>query len=116
MWKLSPTSTRTSFYPLILSVAKIACVADKLITVKIYMKKDHATNVAGILVCPGGQLTGMTVADIVATKTDVANTWEELTVTTTPTQLGVVEIEVWAYYVAGNANIYCEDMSISQAD
>ena len=116
MWKLSPTYTRTNFYPLMLSVAKIACVADKLVTVKIYMKKDHATNVVGMLVCPGRQLTGMAVADIVATKTDVADTWEELEVTFTPTQAGVVEIEAWAYYIAGNANVYIEDLTIQQAD
>jgi len=117
MWKLAITSTnRDLYYPLKLSVTKIAVVADKLVTVKIFMKKDHATNVGGKLVCPGGQLTGMTVADITDTKADDADTWELLEVTFTPTEAGVVEVEAWAYYVAGNANVYVEDMTITQAD
>jgi len=119
MWKLAVTSnTRNIYYPLKLSIAKIAVVASKLVTVKAYMKITSTTDILGALVCPGGQLTGMTVADI-KTNTGVVDTnWHELTITFTPTQAGVVEIEAWAWWVASTADesLYVEDLTIQQAD
>lgn len=116
MWKLSPLLARDNWYPLTLSIAKIAVVADKLVTVKVWMKKNHATNIGGKLVCRGAQLAGIGLDDVVDTKANDADTWEELEISFTPTQAGVVEIEAWAYYVAGNADVYVEDMTITQAD
>ena len=119
MWKLAVTSnTRTSFYPLKLSIAKIAVVADKLVTVKAYMKITSTTDILGALVCPGGQLTGMTVADVKQNASTADTDWHELTITFTPTQAGVVEIEAWAWWVASTADesVYVEDMTITQAD
>jgi hypothetical protein len=119
MWKLAVTSnTRNIYYPLKLSIAKIAVVASKLVTVKAYMKITSTTDILGALVCPGGQLTGITVADV-KTNTGTADTsWHELTITFTPTQAGVVEIEAWAWWVASTADefVYIEDLQISQAD
>lgn len=112
-WQLSPLSTRLSNYPLKLSVAKIAVEANKLVTVKAWMKKDHATNVACSLVCPGKQISGVD-NDVAATKANDTN-WEQLTITFTPTERGVVEIEAWAWYVSGNSNAYIDDLEISQA-
>jgi hypothetical protein len=119
MWKLAVTNAyRTSFYPLKLSIAKIAVVASKLVTVKAYMKITSTTDILGALVCPGGQLTGMTVADIKQDAGTADTDWHELTITFTPTQAGVVEIEAWAWWVANVANesVYVEDMTITQAD
>lgn len=114
MWKLAiSSSNRASYYPLNLSIAKIAVSANNLVTVKAYMKKDHATNVVGKLVCRGGQIAGVS-NDVTATKASDTN-WEELTITFTPTEAGVVEIDAWAYYSAGNSNVYVEDMTITQA-
>jgi hypothetical protein len=118
MWKLAVTSnTRTSSYPLKLSIAKIACVADKLVTVKAYMKITSTTDILGALVCPGGQLSGMTVADYKVNTSAADTNWHELTITFTPSEIGVVEIEAWAWWVAGTADesIYVEDMTITQA-
>ena len=112
-WTLTPTSTRNILYPLKLSVAKIACAANALVTVKIWMIKGNATNVAGKLVCRGGQLAGVP-SDVTATKADDVN-WEELTITFTPTEAGVIEIEVWGIYSAGTSTVTVDDMTISQA-
>jgi len=112
-WTLTPASTRISTYLLYFKVAKIACAANALVTVKIWMIKGHATNVAGKLVCRGGQLAGVP-SDVTATKADDTS-WEELTITFTPTEAGVIEIEVWAYYVAGASTVTVDDMTISQA-
>lgn len=113
-WKFIITSSnRSSSYPLKLKIAEVAVNANALVTVKAWLKKDHATDVAAKLVCPGGQLTGI-ASDVIATKTDDTN-WEQLTITFTPTQAGVIEIEAWAYYVSGNSNVYVDDFSVTQA-
>lgn len=116
MWKLAVTSVnRASTYPLNLKIAKIACVADKLVTVKAYMKITSTTDILGALVCRGGQLTG--VANDVKTNASTADTdWHEITITFPPTEAGVIEIEAWAWWVANLADesVYIEDMTISQ--
>ncbi|MBU0964731.1 hypothetical protein KKC06_06855 [Patescibacteria group bacterium] len=113
-WKLAVTSTnRSSNHPLDLEIAKIACSANNEVTVKAWMRKDHATNITGKLVCRGGQIAGV-ASDVVATKSNVADTWEELTIQFTPTEAGVVEVEVWAYGGTTNS-VYVDDMTISQA-
>ena len=112
-WTLTPAAARISTYPLDFKVAKIACAANALVTVKIWMIKGHATNVVGKLVCRGGQLAGVP-SDVTATKADDVN-WEELTITFTPTEAGVIEIEVWGIYSAGTSTVTVDDMTISQA-
>jgi len=114
MWRLILSSaTRADNYPLRLSLAKIACAANKLVTVKTWLKKSHATDVVGKLVCRGGQLAGV-AADVVATKASDTS-YEELTITFTPTEAGVIEIEAWAYYVTATGSVVVEDMTITQA-
>lgn len=113
-WKLAITgSHRISDYPLDFVIAKIAVAASSLVTVKAWVKKDHATNVGAKLVCRGGQINGVS-SDVTDTKADDTN-WEELDITFTPTEAGVVEIELWAYYIAANSNVYVDDMTITQA-
>jgi len=77
------------------------------------MIKGHATNVVGKLVCRGGQIAGVT-SDVTATKASDTS-WEELTITFTPTEVGIVEIEVWGIYSAGTSTVTVDDMTISQA-
>lgn len=113
-WKFAPQSGRNLGYKLDLSIAKIAVVASKLVTVKAWMKKDHASNIGCDIVCEGGQIAGV-AADVSATKADDTD-WEELTITFTPTEAGVVEILARAWYVAGNSYAYVDDLTITQAD
>ncbi|MFA5395530.1 MAG: hypothetical protein WC346_05860 [Methanogenium sp.] len=116
-WQLNPTnSVRNSSYPVTVSVAKVAVLADLLVTVKAWMKLTSTTNILGALVCKGGQLLGVS-ADV---KQDMATDdtdWHEVTITFTPTEAGVVDIEAWAWWVAGAAteSVYIDDMTISQA-
>jgi len=113
-WRLSPTSTnRSSTYPLDVSIAKIAVAANALVTVKCWFYKSSAAGITAKLVCRGGQIAGV-ASNVEATAADVLNTWEELTITFTPTEAGVVEIEAWAY--GGTAeSVYVDDMTITQA-
>ena len=111
-WKLSPTSTnRSSSYPLDFSLAKVACAANSLVTIKAWMYRDNA-GLTMQLVCKGGQLAG--VPNDVTSTVSATGAWEEETITFTPTEQGVVEIFAYAYG-GSTFNGWVDDMTISQA-
>ncbi len=112
-WKLSPTSTnRNTSYPLDLTVAKVLCNKDTEVTIKAWMRRDN-TGITGKLVCKGKQIAGVD-SDVSASITADADEWEEVSISFTPTAIGVVEIEVWAYN-GTSYNVYVDDLNISQA-
>ena len=112
-WQFAPTSaTRTALYPLRLSIANIMCNANALVTVKAWFRRDN-TGITARLVCKGGQIAGVPT-DAVATASAVIDTWEELTITFTPTVIGGVEIIAEAY--GGTTfNAYVDDETLTQA-
>ena len=113
-WKMQPTSTSSRYdaWPVVLSLAKVACAANSLVTVKAWMRRDN-TDLTMRLVCKGGQIAGVTT-DQVSAMTAGADTWAEQTITFTPTEVGVVEITAEAY---GGTTFsgWVDDMTISQA-
>jgi hypothetical protein len=113
-WKFRPTSTnRNSFYPLSLSVAKIACAANAAVTVKVYTRRD-STQIQGRLRVPGGQLAGVP-SDVTVSCAPSINTWTQSSgLTFTPTEAGVVEVlfEVWDGTGTTN-NFWIDDLSIA---
>ena len=111
-WKMQPTSTnRSSTWPVTLSLAKVACSANNLVTIKAWMRRDNA-GLTMRLVCKGGQLAGV-ASDVVSALT-TTNAWEEETITFTPTETGVVEItaEAWGGTTFSG---WVDDMTITQA-
>jgi hypothetical protein len=96
-WKFTPKSTGTvnSHWPMQLSVAKIACPANEQRTVTLYARRD-STSLSIRLRCPGGQIAGV-ASDVTDTTSGLANAWEQLSISFTPTEAGVVEVfaEVW---------------------
>jgi len=111
-WKLQPTSTnRSSTYPLVLPLAKVAVAANSLVTVKAWMRRDNS-GLTLRLVCKGGQIAGV-ASDVTASVT-TTNAWEEETITFTPTETGVVEItaEAWGGTTLSG---WVDDLTISQA-
>lgn len=112
-WAFLPTSTnRSETYPLDLSIAKIACSANALVTVKAWMRRTNAA-LTMRLVCKGGQLSGIP-NDVVASMSAAADTWEEVTITFTPTEAGVVEITAEAFGGTTHTG-YVDDLTITQA-
>lgn len=112
-WKIQPSSTnRSSAWPVPLSLAKVACAANSLVTVKAWMRRTN-TGLTMRLVCKGDQIAGV-ATDVTASMSAVANTWEELTITFTPTEVGVVEITAEAF---GGTTFsgWVDDLTISQA-
>ena len=99
--------------PLSLDVAKVAVNANALVTVKLWVYRD-GTGVTGGLKVKSNIIMGITAASAVASGS--ASTWEEVTLTFTPTVAGFAEIEAIAYYVSdASHNLYIDDISITQA-
>jgi len=111
-WKLSPTSSiRNSFYPLYLKVAEIAVAANAQVTVSAWLRRSN-TGLTASLVCRGGQIAGV-ASDVITSMTAAADTWEQISINFTPTEAGVVEIEVQCY--GGTTySAYVDDLSVSQ--
>lgn len=114
-WKLSPTSTtiRTSLYPLRLLIATVVVNASSLVTVKGWVKRSASSTISARIVCPGGQIAGVS-SDVTATASAGSGTYEELTITFTPSEAGAVEIyfEAWG---GTTASAWIDDLTITQA-
>lgn len=116
-WKMSPTNViRSAKYPLKLQVITIACAAGAQVTLTVFVKKTHATDIGAKFVVPGGQLAGMTAADYVVTKANDTS-YESLQIQFTPAEAGVIEAYVWAYWLANTADesVFVDDVGASQA-
>lgn len=103
--------------PAKLSLAKIACSANSLVTVKAWFLRSSTTStdyVTGQLFVPKDQISGVTT-DQIATTSASLDTWEELTVTFTPTEIGIVEVFAYFYGINGSHYVYVDDVTITQA-
>ena len=112
-WALSPTnaSYRNAAYPLDFSIAKIAVSANSLVTVKAWMRRTNTGLTTGLRI-KGGQIAGVT-NDITSYMTAAADTWEQVTLTFTPTEIGVVEI-LTECYGGSTYTAYVDDLSVTQ--
>jgi hypothetical protein len=115
-WKFSITSAnRGTNYPLNQEIARVLVAANKQVTVKLYFKKSNASAIAGALVVRGGQIAG--VASDVKVECPSNTNRNQVTLTFTPTEAGVVAIEVWAWYVSSTTDtVIVDDIDITQAD
>jgi hypothetical protein len=93
---------RTTLYRVEFPIAKVKFMADKNVTVKCWVKKSHATDIAAGLICKGGQIDGVPI-DVTTTKAN-DTTYQELTLSFTPTEKGVVEIMAQAWWLANLAD------------
>lgn len=114
-WKMSCASTGNigspiSSFPITLPISAIACNSGTLVTASVWVYRT-STSLTTSLICPGGQITGVS-SDVVASASGAANTWEQLTITFTPTQQGVVKLYVQTYGAV--ASVYVDDFSVSQ--
>jgi hypothetical protein len=112
-WSIAVTSAlRNSLNPAVLPVCRIACVANEEVTVSIWAKRTN-TGLTGKLVCRGAQIAGV-ASDVSASMAGAAGSYEEVSISFTPTEAGVVEVEFQAY--GGTTyTVYLDDMTIEQA-
>ena len=112
-WSLAPTSTSTvtSAFPLKLKIASVAANGGSAVTISAYMRRTN-TGLTMQLVCPAGQPYGPST-DTTASITAVADTWEQVSISFTPTQNAVFDIYVYVY---GGTTFtgYVDDVGVSQ--
>jgi hypothetical protein len=113
-WKMSPinTSNVSEAFPLELIVARLAVSSGTLVTVNLWMRRSN-TGITGRLMCKKKQIAGVST-DVYADITAIADTWEEVTITFTPTAKGVVEILAQCFGGTTHS-IYVDDFSYTQA-
>jgi hypothetical protein len=89
--------------------------ANKLTTVKLWTRRLYTTSKACIYIAP--TISGVSTYSI-AESSGAANTWEELTLTFTPTKDGVAELFAAVGYDLINAGqeFYFDDLSVTIAD
>lgn len=113
-WKATITSANASkSNGYIWNIAKVAVEANSQVTASVYVYRTGTGINAGLKVS-GGQLAGF--ASTEAYCTGSAGAWEQVTVTGTPTENGVITIQAEAY-TGGTLSHYAyfDDFSITQA-
>ena len=104
-WSLySQNTNRNSSYPLILPIATIYCLADRQVNISATITLSSATDINGAIVCPGGQIAGVS-SDVTSSPTIFGDTNGHLvTISFTPTANGPVTIyaEAWESSVSTN--------------
>jgi hypothetical protein len=95
-WELKPLGvTRDAYKPVELVIGRFAIEANQPTTISAWFRRTN-TAITGKLVCKARQLSGIT-DDVIATTTAAANTWEQLSITVTPTETGVIEVVAQAF-------------------
>lgn len=115
-WKMSPilstTMYATSFNPLRMPIARIACDSGVAVTATVWLRRTHA-NLSGRFILRGGQIAGV-ASDVYDDITAAADTWEQMSITFTPTEKGVVELEVECYApISTTYSLYVDDLEIT---
>lgn len=111
-WAIVPSATTTlsKLAPAALSLARIAVAAGSLVTVKCWTRRNNAGLNIGIKVVRGW-VPGVDDQEVYMTA--AINTWEELTLTFTPTSEGVVEL--WGVAYGGTTFTgYFDDITVTQ--
>ncbi len=113
-WKINVSLVQRTVFPVTMRIAEVACNASSLVTVKVWVKKDHATNIGAAIYVQDEDYNVVGVVADDAVKADDTN-WEQLTITFTPTAKGIVPIYVKAWYGGGNTNAYFGSIEATQA-
>lgn len=112
-WSMSPTNDyRRDNYPLGFPVGQVAVSANSLVTIKAWMRRNNLGLTMRLRV-KGGQIAGVS-NDVIGYITSAADTWEQVIISFTPTESGVVEIlaECWG---GTTYTGYIDDLTITQA-
>ncbi len=115
-WQFSPLTTSIAglggiYDPLKLNIARVAVNPGSLVTTSIWARRD-ASGLNLDFYTQGGWLSGVP-SDITVKATGEINNWEQLSMSFTPTDSGVVSFEVHAYS-GSTFNGYIDDFFISQ--
>ena len=107
-------STRGAARPIKIYIGPYHAAASAACTVSVWVKKSHATNVGALLRIEDEAFSLPGISEATDTKADDTS-WEQLSLTFTPTQKGSFHVVLEAYYVAGVGNIYIGSSTFTQA-
>lgn len=113
-WEIQPVNTSfvNRMRPATLTLARVACEANEEVTVTCYCRRSNTGLTVGLRL-KGGQIPGV-LEDVTDVMTDGADTWQQLTLTFTPTARGVVEID--GYCHGGTTySAFFDSLTVSQA-
>lgn len=114
-WKINISSSSvSSIAPSRFPLCQVACAASAAVTVSVWVQKDHATNIQAKLVVEDGQWSLPGITETTDTKADDTS-WEELSITFTPTEKGVCPIYLYCWHGGGTANVYVGSVTVTQA-
>jgi len=112
-WKLSPTSTvRDVLRPLTQCVGQVLCTSGVATTIAVRMRRTHDTGITGTLRLKAHSLAGVGASDLTDSIGAVADTWEQRSITFTPTETGFVDVWIEAY--GGTTySLYWDDLTVA---
>lgn len=99
----------TQSFPARMNVARIALQSGTTTGVSIWTRRT-STSVTGTFRCRGGQVAGI-ASDLTASSSAAINTWEQLTLTLTPSADGVVDLDFSVYGVASQ-DVFIHDFAV----
>jgi hypothetical protein len=111
-WQILPTkTTRNETYPLTMLLRRVALNSGSLVTVNCYFRRSN-TGITGRLICRGGQIPGVD-ADVYSDLSVAADTWDQLSLSFTPSAAGVIELEaqVWG---GTTYSVFVDDIEVLQ--
>ena len=104
------TTYWTAQAPFVFPFAKIYLAASVTRTISVWARRTN-TGISGTLRLRAYQLAGIT-SDQTDSISVAADTWEQLSVTVTPTVAGVVELEM-VVYGGSTYSVYIDDLGVS---
>jgi hypothetical protein len=111
-WQFSPTSSdRSATFPVREAIAQFAVAAGSAVTITAKMRRSNTALTFGLLV-RGYQIAGVD-ADVTSNMTASADTWETVSLTFTPSEAGVIEVEAVAYGGTTHSG-YVDDITVAQ--
>lgn len=102
--------------PLIQRCKPFAVDSTGTLTISIWVRRDHASNVSAKLVVRGMQVDGIST-DLTDTISVGADTWEQLTVSGSPSEKVPIQVELhsWNTTTTSTHNIFFGDATVTQA-
>jgi hypothetical protein len=111
-WALAPTNVfRDRFYPLDFKIATVAVNANSLVVIRAWVRRSNINLTMGLRI-KANQIAGVS-NDITSYMSAAADTWQQVTLTFTPTETGVVEILAECFGGTTYTG-YIDDISITQ--
>lgn len=110
-WKIAVASAtvRNALYPAKLLVSRVPLKSGRSATVTCWVNRT-STSLTTKLVCPGGQCNGIE-ADVTASASGSANSWEQLSITLTAAEDAAADVYVYAYGAV--ANVFVDDVAVT---